>query len=862
MASVIEYAKEGNFSKLSDALSRNKYTEKEIDEAFRTLLHNYKKEKDSYYNSFKLLIKYANVNYQNPSYDNTTILIETLNLCLFYQCEKLIQYFKYLDGESKLNVNIYDDKGESILFKLINCKEFKSEDNRYELYQELITENPDIKHCNKEGHSLLSLALLNGEYFIVENLLTLNFDMKHIVESTGDTLIHCAIKGGNVLCLNLIKNFNIERGIRNEEGKTAEELAKCLNNKNIIELLTSNEQMCQKELLDEFTKGNYIKILNQLSNEGKNDLRLLWNNLLVEYMIEYNRNDMTNSERNSIAMSFHNKIVSFFKSYEDKLSDDQPIINMNNILLKFKLGNLSEVETLFETFSDKFLGKPQEERNLFFFWICFININLLLLGEYINCQRISKANAILTKINNYIQINQPIHTNDDVDSYYHSIVSYLNSNETINQTNDIDEILHIYKSYKLLSEGDKENASVSLKQFKSQYLSKENKISYEKTLSSMYKYLKIKLYYQSGKNEKLIKHLSSLLNSNNEYDMIFYYNTLGVFSMKKGQFKYAEFCFKQCEHVIKTGKKKDHIIQNITDFMPCVWYNIALCYFYTKKYEKSLKILSYCKTFSKCKDNPCLYFRIGICILDKELQSMKKDSIDNSSNDLVSRYEPCDSPFSRRILLRTKDPELSNNENINEAISNFKEAIFLFNEEISINKSPQKFLIQIFNSAYINLLFALTLIENWNDILFYSKEYKKSSYFNSSNSSIVNNYIIQAYVNLDLIDNALEILRKDLDTMTNINFDFYSNVIHVDYPNVECKIAFYVNFIALNLLKGNVNVESSIKSIVQMLKKKSNGRTELPVYIISIILYYFLINKKTAEAALLVKTRAIPEMFK
>ena len=312
-------------------------------------------------------------------------------------------------------------------------------------------------------------------------------------------MTHCAIKGGNVLCLKLIKN-RIDRCIRNKEGKTAEELAKCLNNKNIIELLSSNEQMNQKELLDEFAKGNYIKILNQLSNEEKNDLRLQWNNLLVEYMIEYNRNDMTNSERKSIAMSFHNKIVSFFKKNEDKLSYDQPIINMNNILLKFKLGNLSEVETLFDKFRDKFLGKPQEERNLFFFWICFININLLLLSEYINCQRISKANAILTKINNFIQINQRVDTNDDADSYYHSIVSYLNSNETINQTNDLDEILHIFKSYKLLSEGDTENASLSLKQYKSQYLSKEKKFSYQNTLTSMYNYLKIKLYYQKGKN--------------------------------------------------------------------------------------------------------------------------------------------------------------------------------------------------------------------------------------------------------------------------------------------------------------------------------------------------------------------------
>lgn len=863
-----EFAKEGNFSKLSDCFSRNTYTEKEIDEAFRTLLLNYKKDKDSYYNSFKLLIKYANVNYQNASYNNSTILIETINLGLFYQCEKIIKYFKYLEGDSKLNVNIYDDSGDSILFKIINCKEFKSEDNRYELYQELISENPEITHCNKEGYSLLSLAVLNGEYFIVEDLLKLNFDMKQIVESNGDTLIHCAIKSGNVLCLNLIKDYQIDLNIKNKEGKTAEELAKERNKDEFIELLYKNDTMYQKELLDEFTKGNYIKILNQFSKEKKeDDLRLLWNNLLVEYMIEYSRKDMTNSERNSISMSFHNKIISFFKSNEDKLSYDQPIINLNNMLLKYKLGNLSNVETLFNTFSDKFLEKPQEERKLFFFWICFININLLLLGEYINCQRISKANEILTKINNFIQINQRIDTNEDINSYYHSIVSYLNSNETINQTNDLDEILHIYKCYQFLNEGDSNKASTSLKVYKEKYLNKENKLPFEKTLQSMYKYLKIKLYYQKGLNDKFIKHLTNIKENSNEYSLIFYYNSLGVFSMKKGNFKYAEFCFKQCEHVIRTQKKKELIIQNITDFMPCVWYNIALCYFYNKKYEKSIEILSYCKSFKKCKDNPCLYFRIGICILDKEIKSMKKDSIDNSINDIVDHYEQCDNPpFIRRILLRTKDSELSNNENINEAINNFKEAIFLFNEETYNNKSPQKYLIEIFNSSYINLLFSFTLIENWNDILFYSKEYKNSPYFIPSNTFTVNNYIIQAYVNLNLIDSALEIINKELNNIAslNTNSNFYSNVIHVDYQNVDPKLSLYVNFIALNLLKGNCEgIENSIKNIVRMIKKNSNKRNvELPVYIISIILYHFLINKKTAEAALLLKTRAIPEMFK
>ena len=72
---LLENSKTGNFSKISEFLQNNKFSEKEIDEAFRTLLLNYKKEKDTYYASFKKFIKYTNINYQNPEHENTTIQV-------------------------------------------------------------------------------------------------------------------------------------------------------------------------------------------------------------------------------------------------------------------------------------------------------------------------------------------------------------------------------------------------------------------------------------------------------------------------------------------------------------------------------------------------------------------------------------------------------------------------------------------------------------------------------------------------------------------------------------------------------------------------------------------------------------------
>ena len=154
------------------------------------------------------------------------------------------------------------------------------------------------------------------------------------------------------------------------------------------------------------------------------------------------------------------------------------------------------------------------------------------------------------------------------------------------------------------------------------------------------------------------------------------------------------------------------------------------------------------------------------------------------------------------------------------------------------------------------MLFSLTILENWNDVLFFGKDYQKSPYFSQNNNFIVNNYLIQAYLNLDSVNQALDLLSKELTNIASPNYvmkmndTFYSCIIHVDYLNVNCRIALYVNFLKINLMKRNFEgFKGGIKTLIGLLKKMSNKKKEddnieLPMYIISIILYYFLLNNK------------------
>ena len=58
-------------------------------------------------------------------------------------------------------------------------------------------------------------------------------------------------------------------------------------------------------------------------------------------------------------------------------------------------------------------------------------------------------------------------------------------------------------------------------------------------------------------------------------------------------------------------------------YLSGVEYNLALCYFFTKNYEKSIEILLKLKDLESMKNNPYLFYRLALCYIELEFQKRK-----------------------------------------------------------------------------------------------------------------------------------------------------------------------------------------------------------------------------------------------
>ena len=97
----------GNFQKIKNIFEKNKFNQKEIDEAFRECIHNYNKsQKDSYVNCIKFFLKKTpEINFQNSKFNNTTILMYSIDESQDTPTDLIISCSKY-----DLDMNLADRK--------------------------------------------------------------------------------------------------------------------------------------------------------------------------------------------------------------------------------------------------------------------------------------------------------------------------------------------------------------------------------------------------------------------------------------------------------------------------------------------------------------------------------------------------------------------------------------------------------------------------------------------------------------------------------------------------------------------------------------------------------------------------------
>ena len=908
-------------------------------------------------------------NFQSQSNGNTTPMMHLVGEGLNSLCEQLIEKI----GES-LDLTLKDNEQENIFFKIINSSNDNRKVNLFKMALTLLKEDSEEEEkketldvINSSGKSLIESALNIGNSDISSMLLMEGIDPKIKNEVTGDNLLHFAIRGKNPFCLKMVLNTVEQDSIyefikeTNKDNETPIQLANKLNISTIVKQLNdfiSGEKKSKisgennedeiYDLLSQLTEDNTDKIVSTIS---KNYYVSDWNKLFLEIIKKNRSNQKYDPELNKKIndyFNFNKELDEIDENMEkkdnnkdeDKKEDEKdeikfPIcLNMkenqksnkydpkNNIhFLNYIVGaehsgNFQNMLNVFKSYIENYKAENQNVNN----YIFYVNTIIILIEKCLKQNLIDFANILIINLNQFLQ-NNNIDTQsfDFKNSNSTQFLKYLSTNEVINPTTDLKGLTILYQCNLNLIKGNFEKAQENLGEFKSIFYGSEkekknkNNEPIHKTMENLYHFLKVKVDYFLNVQFKLNKHLSAIEKYKTSNDSIlFYYNFLGIINMKQGHYSYAEYCFKYCRNIICQNSML------YLKYLDGVEYNLALCYFFTKDYDKSIEILNKIKNLESMKNNPYLFYRLALSYIEKEFLKHKINFKRNNENDIVSKTifnDNNDEPaFKKRFLLVNQSPSPSiinpptdgedDDENSNNSIDNldFSEAIRALKECILIINGYNSYHAQIyeilkplinnelidlkplFNNdenqeknfaddsnfqyndiyelAYLNLIFCLIRNENYAESIEIIEEFREKNPNLNKYRFVLDNYSIEAYLKLGEFDKALNILSKENFSYENIDAKgaFFSNSNNQVYNEVTYRLALYINLIKINILNNNAqDAEKYINSILSLLNYPTEK--ELPPYVINTIIFYFLSIGKNEQAVQIIKYRRIPKFY-
>ena len=922
---------------------------------------------------FEIFLPKLDANFKSQNNGNTTPMMYLVGEGLNLLCEQLIQK----NGEN-LDLTIKDNEEENIFFKIINSSNENRKVNLFKMALTLLKEDSEEEEkketldvINKSGKSLIESALNIGNSDISSMLLMEGIDPKIKNNVTGDNLLHFAIRGKNPFCVKMILNTVDQEIIHefiketNKNSETPVQLASKLNIPEIVKQLNdfiSGEKKSKTSgennedeiygLLSQLTEDNTDKIVNTIK---KNYFVSDWNKLFLEiikknqsnqkYDIELNQkiNDYFNfnKELNEIDEKIEkenntkdedkdknkeegkNEIkypICLNMKENNKLNKYDPKNNihfLNYIIGAEHSGNFQNMLNVFKSYIENYKAENKNVNN----YIFYVNTIIILIEKCLNQNLVEFANILIINLNQFLQNNNIDTTSFDFkNSNSNQFLKYLSVNEIVNPTTDLKGLTTLYQCNLNLIKGNYEKAQENLAEFKSKFYGgekdKKNKNAepIHKTMENLYHFLKVKVDYFLNIQFKLNKHLSAMDKYKaNKDSTLFYYNFLGIINMKQSHYSYAEYCFKYCRNIISQNSML------YLKYLYGVEYNLALCYFYMKDYDKSIQILNKIKNAESMKNNPYLYYRLALCYIEKEFLKQKNNFKMNNENDIVCKTifnDNNDEPaFKKRFLLVNQSPSPSiinppsaekkeENESANNAINNldFSEAIKCLKECILIIKGYSSYNAQIYDTlkplinnelidlkplfikdenneknygddsniqyndiyglAYLNLAFCLIRNENYAESIEVIEEFRENNQNLNKYKFILDNYSIEAYLKLGEFEKALNILSKENFSYENIDTKgaFFSNSNHQVYNEITYRLALFINLIKINILNNNAqDAEKYIRSILNLLNYPTEK--ELPPYVINIIIFYFLSIGKNEQAVQVIKYRKIPKFY-
>ena len=331
-----QYIEQKDFDNFNRFLDNNEISKKTLNSILCFTLQNYRSNYEMTDYIQLLIEKGAEQNsmFHNKTSNQGPRIDEKDNVSiLMYAC--IYADIRLIDLiVTEKNINLKDKNGKNALFYVLSDK-----GDNPDVIDALLYHNIDVNCIGKvdmgdktfENHTALSLAATKNMVQSFKILIDKGSNPNFKIIQTGDTILHIAVKKGNLEMVKLLLDTNkIKFEEKNKENKTALELAMELSDKSIYNLIKEkieegNRQgdIVAKELLTEEKKN-----LNKKQNEIKNL------NLLNEFNKNINQNKIEKNNNKKIIDNIKEKI------YEKRRN------NKKRILDKFLSHNLKSTANL------------------------------------------------------------------------------------------------------------------------------------------------------------------------------------------------------------------------------------------------------------------------------------------------------------------------------------------------------------------------------------------------------------------------------------------------------------------------------------------------------------------------------------
>ena len=460
---LIEISIKGEKDRIKEFLENNSLKKSDIDLAIRKCISKFQRNKVNHYECIKELFKHADLNYLNPDFENTNILMAICSISEISLIDLLFEQKYINNNENKYKLNKSNNKINKENNTYIEIDLFQVDKNNNNIFHHLFNkskiENGIIaiitrimnykgnKYLTDKKKNLFTRPNNNGITPIVIILRNGWFDslclifkyidyQKYIIPCNNNNLIHCAIEGKNIKCIKKILSYcksTDELKFKNKDGytpllyankfklffieKLIEQTEKYFNNKQIKNAILSVKVDNVYNILEKYIiiqNNNYINMnsiannIEEIKNNINKDYNLILNNL---YKYKINQYILSNDfislpcEWNILFIKIQfEQILNYINNYKNISNNSNITISLKEFSKFFK-NELMNFET----------KKTNEEMNY--------SIDIIIYNKIIFHYKLGDFKSLFSTINYYF--NNIYQENNNENNYY-KYITYVN----------------------------------------------------------------------------------------------------------------------------------------------------------------------------------------------------------------------------------------------------------------------------------------------------------------------------------------------------------------------------------------------------------------------------------------------------